>query len=291
MRFKVYKEVNEFYQDTYDILMRHESQNIIMLGNIIMGVEGKEKAEWRDPANWLMTAVFDGKSVKFTALMTPPFNLTFYATDNEIDSAALDCLIRGLLDYDIPGVITEKTLAERFAKEYVAKKGLTYKTAMDQRIYELDKVNPEIKTFGSLRLVEERDMSFFPYWLEAFDASSIYGNTQMKIPQDASAYLYRISQKKYYILEVDGLPVSMAGYTRKLPNAIGIAFVYTPPYYRGRGYATSCVAQLSQMALDNGYSRCVLYTDLANPTSNSIYQKIGYKPVCDSLMLSFEKGN
>lgn len=73
-----------------------------------------------------------------------------------------------------------------------------------------------------------------------------------------------------------------------MQTAIGVAFVYTPPYFLGNGYATSCVAQISQMALDNGYTRCVLYTDLLNPTSNSIYKKIGYKPVCDSLMLKFE---
>jgi len=67
-----------------------------------------------------------------------------------------------------------------------------------------------------------------------------------------------------------------------------VAFVYTPPYYREKGYATSCVAQISQIALEKGFTKCVLYTDLANPISNSIYQKIGYVPVCDSLMLKFE---
>lgn len=101
-------------------------------------------------------------------------------------------------------------------------------------------------------------------------------------------YRYHISAKKFHVLEVDGVPVSMAGYTRIMPTAIGISFVYTPPYFRGKGYATSCVAQISQMALDKGFSRCVLYTDLQNPISNSIYQEIGYKAVCDSLMLKFE---
>lgn len=110
----------------------------------------------------------------------------------------------------------------------------------------------------------------------------------MPIPQNMDLYHYRLSTKKIYILEHEGVPVSMAGYTRELPAAIGVAFVYTPPYYRGKGYASSCVAQISQMALDKGYSKCVLNTDLSNPTSNSIYQKIGYTPVCDSLQLKFE---
>ena len=288
MQFKLYTDVHEFYNDTYDVLMRHESQNMILLGNIIIGYEGKDKTEWRDPANWLMATVSDDKGVRLTALMTPPHNITLYATDNITDPEAINCLIDGLKDYEIPGVMTEKTLAEYFAKEYTARKGLNFKITMNQRIYELKAVNPDIKQFGVVRLLDEKDMPFFPYWIETFYASSSYGKTEMSIPQDEKAYRYRISTKKLYVLEVDGMPVSMAGYTRELQTSIGIAFVYTPPYFRGKGYATSCVAQISQMALDKGFDKCVLYTDLLNPTSNSIYQKIGYTPICDSLMLNFE---
>jgi predicted GNAT family acetyltransferase len=61
--------------------------------------------------------------------------------------------------------------------------------------------------------------------------------------------------------------------------------VYTPPYFRNRGYAGACVARLSRQILDGGKKYCVLYTDLANPASNSLYMNIGYKPVCDSLMI------
>ena len=288
MQFRLYSDVHEFCNDTYDVLMHHESQNMILLGNIIIGHEGKDKTEWRDPANWLMATVSDANGIRLTALMTPPHNITLYATDNIIDLKAINCLIDGLIDFDIPGVMTEKTLAKYFTKEYTARKGLTYKTTMNQRIYELKAVNPDIKQFGTVRLLEEKDMCFFPYWLEAFNAASSYGKTEMSIPQEAEPYLYRLSTKKIYVLEHNGIPVSMAGYTRELETAIGVAFVYTPPYYRGKGYATSCVAQISQMALDKGFNKCVLYTDLLNPTSNNIYQKIGYRPICDSLMLQFE---
>jgi len=289
MQFKLYKDVHEFYNDTYDVLIKHESQNLIPLGNIIIGHEGKDKTGWRDPEKWLMATVSDENGIKLTALMTPPHNITLYATDNIIDSKAISCLIDGLKDYDIPGVITEKNLAEVFAGEYSAQKGLTCKITKNQRIYELMKVNPDIKQFGVVRLLDERDMCFFPYWIEAFHADFSYGKTEMPVPDNnEETYRYLLSSKSIYILEVDGMPVSMAGYTRKMQTAIGIAYVYTPPYYREKGYATTCVAQISQMALDKGFRRCVLYTDLENPTSNSIYQKIGYKAVCDSLMLNFE---
>lgn len=288
MHYKRYADVHEFYQDTYDVLMRHESQNMILLGNIIMGHEGNDKTDWRDPANWIMATVSDANGIQLIALMTPPHNITLYAVDNMIDPTAVSCLIEGLEDVEIPGVTTEKTLAEYFAQEYTARKGLTFKTTMNQRIYELTAVNPDIEPVGAVRLLDERDMHYFPYWLEAFHAAGVYGRTEMSIPENEELYHYRLAAKKLYVLEVDGMPVSMAGYTRELPTAVGVAFVYTPPYFRGKGYATSCVAKLSQMALDKGFARCVLYTDLLNPTSNSIYQKIGYKAVCDSLMLKFE---
>lgn len=72
----------------------------------------------------------------------------------------------------------------------------------------------------------------------------------------------------------------MAGFSGKTPNGIRINLVYTPPKYRKKGYATSCIAALSQTLLDAGHKYCFLFTDLANPTSNHIYQTIGYQPVC-----------
>lgn len=287
MQFRLYGDVRAFYHDTFDVLMRDESQNMILLGNLIMGREGKDNTDWRDPANWWMAAVSDAGGIRLTALMTPPHNLVLYATDNVILPDAIDCLIDGLQDVEIPGVLAEKNLAKQFSDRYAARKGIAWQVVMDQRIHELSAVNPDIPAIGTMRLLDEKDMHFFPYWVEAFYAAGTYGKTEMAIPRDAEHYRYRLAAKKIYVLEEGGMPVSMAGFTRELPTAVGVAFVYTPPYFRGRGYATSLVAQLSRLALDKGYRRCVLYTDLANPTSNSIYRKIGYVPVCDSLQTRF----
>ena len=85
----------------------------------------------------------------------------------------------------------------------------------------------------------------------------------------------------------DGVPVSMAGFGGPTPNGNRVGPVYTPPELRGRGYATACVAELTARLL-NEKRFVFLYTDLANPTSNSIYQKIGYRPVCDVDQYRFE---
>jgi predicted GNAT family acetyltransferase len=84
-----------------------------------------------------------------------------------------------------------------------------------------------------------------------------------------------------WVWDDGGDVVSMAAYTGPSPNGIRVNGVYTPPDRRGRGYATGCVAALSRWLLDRGRTFCFLYTDLTNPTSNAIYQRIGYRPVAD----------
>ena len=88
--------------------------------------------------------------------------------------------------------------------------------------------------------------------------------------------------------EDGGEAVSVSGWGGPTPNGIRIGPVYTPPALRGRGYATALVAELSQALLDEGRSFCFLFTDLANPTSNAIYERIGYVRVCESAMVAFE---
>jgi predicted GNAT family acetyltransferase len=98
-----------------------------------------------------------------------------------------------------------------------------------------------------------------------------------------------LKRQSMYLWE-DDAPVSWASGSQSLPTAARIGPVYTPPEYRRKGYATACVAALSQKLLDQGCGakqfplrgkRCFLFTDLANPTSNHIYKQIGYHPVCD----------
>ena len=95
-------------------------------------------------------------------------------------------------------------------------------------------------------------------------------------------------QRGVFLWEDDGAPVSMAGYSGPTPNGIRVVAVYTPPHLRGRGYATTCVAALSQRLLEGGRKLVFLFTDLANPTSNHIYQEIGYEPACDISEYVFE---
>jgi predicted GNAT family acetyltransferase len=89
------------------------------------------------------------------------------------------------------------------------------------------------------------------------------------------------------VWEAGGAPVALAGVTRLVVGMVRVGPVYTPPDLRGRGYASAVTAEVSRAALAAGAGEVLLYTDLANPVSNSIYQRIGYRDVEDRVVLSF----
>lgn len=288
MKYSRYQNAKEFYNDVYDILLKHEEQNSLPLGNVILGNQGGELTGWRNPENWFMASVRDecGKII-LSAIMTPPFNITMYETDNIPNDDALHCLCNNIINenIEIPGVTSENTLAERFAKIYTQKKEMGYKTRKNLRIYSLREVNKSVPLIGKIRKAGEKDMPFLPYWHYGFSDDC---SLEFRSFEDSVANIERAIKKgMLYVLEDDGMPVSIASALRESVHGRTIGMVYTPPYFRKKGYASACVAELSQIVLDMGYEYVSLFTDISNPISNSIYQKIGYKPVCDYNELEF----
>jgi len=144
-------------------------------------------------------------------------------------------------------------------------------------IMRLDKVNEISKAPGQCRPLRENDLFFVPYWELAFnvDCQLDEGNLQDKINQVKA----RIGWDSQYIWE-DGHPVSQAYRSKKTPNGTGISGVYTPPHYRGKGYASSVVVELSKILLEWGNKFCFLFADAENLVSCGIYRKIGFYDLC-----------
>jgi predicted GNAT family acetyltransferase len=99
-----------------------------------------------------------------------------------------------------------------------------------------------------------------------------------------------LSDRRGWIWEIEGSePVAMAAHAGPTPNGIRVNFVYTPEPNRGKGFASNLVAHISQHQLDAGKRFVFLHTDQFNPTSNRIYQRIGYRPVADSERWEFQR--
>jgi predicted GNAT family acetyltransferase len=136
-----------------------------------------------------------------------------------------------------------------------------------------------------MRLAAAEDLDILTQWQTSFLQEAL-GEYKPEMARRSSER--RIATGEAFIWDDNG-PVAMAVKTRPTPHGCTVSGVYTPPELRGRGYASSCVAALSQHLLDAGKQFCNLFTDLANPTSNSIYQKIGYEPVCDFTVYRFDE--
>jgi predicted GNAT family acetyltransferase len=132
-----------------------------------------------------------------------------------------------------------------------------------------------------MRPYQESDRELVIGWMDAFIDEAL----PEAPPEDAEHWLERTLSNPDggVMLWLDGeQPVSFSGYGGLTPNGIRVGPVYTPPELRRRGYASALVAELTKMLLDGGRKFCFLFTDLANPTSNSIYQRVGYEPVSDA---------
>ena len=275
MKLVLYDNINKYMDDVMDIVSQHEIQNNLIISNCLRGKNGV------NTANWFMAAVKDAKGIpQLVALMTPPHNLLLYELDNISNNEAVHLLTNEVVNaqIQITGVLAERSLAERFSNKYSSISGKVVELNKNMRIYRLDKVNDVSFSSGKLQQATQQDLYYLPYWNIAF--TSDCGMGVVDVPSAVEKVKRLLNDKTLYIWK-DDVPVSQAAMGRRTLNGAVVNAVYTPPHYRGKGYATSCVASLSQHLLDQGNKFCSLFTDLANPISNSIYMKIGYKPVCD----------
>ncbi|MCX7789738.1 MAG: GNAT family N-acetyltransferase, partial [Chloroflexaceae bacterium] len=148
----------------------------------------------------------------------------------------------------------------------------------------LTTVRPPAPPPGHMRLATEEDRPLLECWFNAFRAEVCPGNARGD-SQDTVTRWLTSPDRQLYLWEVDA-PVAMAGVAGPTPHGVRISAVYTPPEHRRHGYASALVAAISQIQLNAG-KRCFLYADLNNPTSNHVYQAIGFEPVVDSVELRF----
>lgn len=267
-----------FRSQVESFLGKREEENNLVFGILAGIVDGRQTYSDQPP---LLDAVVADSGIQLVALRTPPLNLVLSTASSE---EAVSFLARELwaAGYQLPGIVALSREADIFAETWREISGATIKRVQSQRIYRLDRVNPPRPTPGHLHLCGEQDLALATEWMRGFDrdvgSHQAPGNPKRFLGQrDAGLFFW-----------IDESPVSMAGFSGPTPNGIRIGPVYTPPELRRRGFAGACVAALSQRLLNEGRKFCFLYTDLANPTSNHVYQEIGYRPVCDSSVLVFE---
>jgi GNAT superfamily N-acetyltransferase len=185
--------------------------------------------------------------------------------------------VPGLLDLsaDVNGFNAERTLGEALAA------ALPMRVSMRTRLYRLAALTPpDPAPAGRARIAGPADRDQVMTWYSAFLA-------EIDAPSEdpASEVDERLGYGGLTLWETGGIPVSMAGRTRTAAGMVRIGPVYTPVELRGRGYGSAVTAAASRAAQEVA-DEVLLFTDLANPTSNGIYQRLGYRPVQDRVVLT-----
>jgi predicted GNAT family acetyltransferase len=278
MHIKRADNAADFARRAQPFLVRREAEN-----NLVLGLSASAQDFTDSP---YLAYVEDGGEVVAAALRTPPRGLVLSAMQQ---TAALDVIAQDVyaLYGELPDVNGPKPLSQAFADCWQALTGKRYQLEISMRIYQLEQVIPVMGVRGEPRRGGEQDRDLISEWLYAFQIEALGDTNRDSLEEIVNRWLH-VPTRTILFWYVDGKPVSMAGSTGPTPHGIRIGAVYTPPEQRKRGYASACVAHLSQSMLDSGYRYCFLYTDLSNPTSNHIYQQIGYVPVCDVDQYRFE---
>ena len=189
-------------------------------------------------------------------------------------------------DPDLDGASGPVAEVEAFAAARVARTGARAETRMRMRLFALGTLVSPGGVPGSARRADECDAGLLAAWRLAFADEETHGWTDPMPPLDTVRSGLRLGCAEM-LWEAGGEPVSQATARPVVAGMSRIGPVYTPPRHRNHGYAAAVTAAASQWALDAGAEHVLLFTDLANPVTNRLYPRIGYRPVHDAADVRF----
>jgi uncharacterized protein len=275
-------DAQAFHDAVIAHLLRSEAECCAQIGLIRrMASDGYSPVSVDELDRPLLLTVQDGHEVDLVALQTLKTKMLITRGSAQgMELLARWLVSSGWTGNSLIGVCPSiKTLVDRYAEL----SGRSPRLEVRLRVFDLQTVSWPNRAPGSIRLCESADRHVLARFIAGFEAD--IGETS---EEDPLARADRLIGDRRIFFWIDGEPVAMAAWAGRTPNGNRVNHVYTRPDARARGYASNLVAHLSQYLLDQGRRFCFLFTDLANPTSNGIYQKLGYRPVSDCERWEFD---
>ncbi len=271
-------DAERFLQAARSWLLESEVEN-----NLLLGIALNWRIAEPDQAAPYWVTLRDDNGIVGCACRTPPNPLVLSRGPLPAIARLADDL--SAADPALCGVTGPLAEAEAFAARWIERRGGQSKTRVRLRLHELRQLASTAgMAAGALRKAAQSDHALAREWVAAY-----VRDTGIR-PSTGDVAQRLIDRGQLYLWVVDGDDArSMVATTRDTGSGCSINTVYTPPRFRRSGYATAAVAALSGRLLDARRRFCCLYTDVANPTSNSVYAKIGYRPVRDEVEITFER--
>ena len=249
-----------------------------VLHNLILSILHSRVAQSDAGRYWI---AFDGEKTVGVVVQSP---LEYPATLTPMEPRAVVAIVNTIAEAGVAlsGVNGNAATAASFAGQWSERCKSAATPFQGMRLYELLEVGEVPDTEGQLRQAGPRDRSLMILWTRAFqnEIGESAADTELRVDRGLAA-------RQLWLWDQNGETTCMAVGREPVQGVVRLSGVYTPPEKRKHGYAAACVHALSKHLRGSGY-RCVLYTDLGNPTSNSIYRRIGYRAVAEALRYRFE---
>jgi predicted GNAT family acetyltransferase len=280
MEYTRYEDPYLFGEKVEPYLTQHEDIYSLFFG-VLQGIKA---GRYENP--FMATLTEDGELLAIFQ-MTPPHPFNIVIVQEERLEEALDVIVSKLISANIaiPSVISLKPWAFRFAEKWKNATGPNFKIGMDQGLYRLDQLAEGLEhSPGVWRYASEDDVPLVVKWYHQFgEDAGLDPSPDEEVQKKVRMF---IESGEVFVWEDEGKVVSMMKKARPTAHGITVSMVFTPREERRKGYARTLVYFITEELLKQ-YDFCVLYTDMLNPTSNKIYQEIGYKKIADSVMLEF----
>jgi uncharacterized protein len=209
----------------------------------------------------------------------------FPALLSTMEADAIEAIVDSIAKADIglPGALGEAGSAARFAGRWAEVHRSGAVPVQGQRVYEMIRPEPAKGTPGSLRKASSSDRATVTAYVRGFQAetSDFRGD-----PEQFAAQL--VQQEKAWLWE-DAGPAAMVASTTPTEGVVRMRFTYVPHQRRNRGYGSTCLGTVSKRMCESGF-RCIIYTDLSNGLANSMYRRLGYRAVLESVRYRFDGG-
>lgn len=273
-------DVETFLREAGGFLEQRPDRNTVLLTvSASLRAPGEDRYGDRDPVFGWWSAP-DGR-VGGAFVWTPPHPVLVSSMPGGAAGSLEDVLARG--PHPVTGVNGRESVTGAFAAAWSRRSGGAPRVVARHRLYRLDRLAPpDPPPPGRARTATVDDRDLLVQWCDGFSR-----DTGQRATGTARLVDARLARRAWTLWEDGNTAVSLAGLTPPVAGTARVACVYTPDALRGRGYAGAVTAEVTRAALDSGAREVVLFTDLANPTSNALYQRLGYRQVEDGAVYAF----
>ena len=283
MKIIKHDSVDDFLSMNEEFLLAKES-----IHNLILGLAYSLRDKKLEPSDPLYYSI-ESKGKIVASVLRSNYDKPLIIT--EMPAELIDLLIKDLTskNIELAAVVGEEHTTTYFKNQWINLNALNFKINLHLGVYEcFNVIFPKVLS-GQLREATQADAATLKSFIAGFMLDCF--PDQPIIDENVEKLMNRHLENKslFLLVSAENEIVSMAANTRSTLNGGTISLVYTPHEYRGQGHASTIVSLLSERIMKNGKKFASLFTDLSNPTSNSIYQKIGYTKIGQNIHFDFSK--